>query len=1074
MFRRHPYLTVLSLLAALMLFAGSLFLITFDLNSYREDLQVSLSRALDRPVRLGAATLSWSDGPAFDFADLKIASVAEEPPLLQADHLYLRPKILSLLLGRIRFEEIVFKRPRLALALSAAAPRPRHLLHTLLTTVKVESLSIQEGSLQLIDRLHIDTPFELDLRHINLKASHLYSGNRGRLHLEAFLAQPQGDATINARGRITLPSRPEDWPKGRADLDLTLEGMAPDSLLKRYGGKAGITGAEGRVTLQLGLAGSPAEGLQLNVELAGEGLALNLPDYYRRPLALQKLLLQGVWTASVDLHTLDTLTVQADGLALQGHLSLQRNTSEPWLEGGLATPELALSEIRRFLPDRLVAALPAALSGSLSPEGTVRLAYARFAGKLARFVRPGPDLPLQEAAVHVRNGRLPVVRQTSMENISADFIFRNQLLSLTDGHAVLLGSPLQFSGSLDKPFDPAGKITFGAGWVLPADRLHDLFPELIDRSVSSKGPIPLSLTFEGQEQRHDLKLRADLAACTLSYPPVFSKPAGEPGKLEVNGTLEPDRLLLSASRMELGPLQLTLSGEHRYTEEHPFTLRIELAEADLAACHGLLPFLEKYQVRGNLGGRYTLEGKNRAIGQAGGMLTLSDVGLRLAEVLHGPLQDFNGRIRLFRDHLEGSGITGRLGAFPVRLSGKVTDFISPKAELVVTADKLRASDLIFASPQALFHNLSGRLAFMKKEILFDGIKASLDRDTSVIVDGRLQAGPNPTTTLTITAEQADIDQVVALWQGPKEEPGPARNQPYTVVIKARAKRGTYGQLDFHDAEGTITATPGMFCIDPLQFSLGKGGGSGKITLLEKGKEDPSLTVSGRLDKVEVESLPYRHLLGQKGLLTGTLDGDFYLECLAGNRCLETSRGEFSITVNDGVLHRFAFLSKVFSLLNVSQILTLKLPDMAREGMPFNRLQGSFSLEKGKLTTEDLFVSSNAMNLSLVGDIDLLNEELDLVLGIKPFRTVDKIITRIPIAGWLLTGEEKALITAHFEIKGPSADPVVRPIPVTSVSGKVLGIFKRVLGLPGKVVTDFGGLVTGESEKSAEPKERTAE
>jgi hypothetical protein len=157
------------------------------------------------------------------------------------------------------------------------------------------------------------------------------------------------------------------------------------------------------------------------------------------------------------------------------------------------------------------------------------------------------------------------------------------------------------------------------------------------------------------------------------------------------------------------------------------------------------------------------------------------------------------------------------------------------------------------------------------------------------------------------------------------------------------------------------------------------------------------------------------------------------------------------------------LSKVFSLLNVSQILTFNLPDMAQEGMPFNRLKGNFSLSKGILSTDDLFVDSNAMNLSLVGNADLVEQKLDLVLGVKPLRTVDKIVTQIPIAGWLLTGEEKALITAHFEIKGKSEDPEVTPIPITSVSEKVLGIFKRVLGLPGKVVTDVGDLLQGEKK-----------
>jgi hypothetical protein len=98
-----------------------------------------------------------------------------------------------------------------------------------------------------------------------------------------------------------------------------------------------------------------------------------------------------------------------------------------------------------------------------------------------------------------------------------------------------------------------------------------------------------------------------------------------------------------------------------------------------------------------------------------------------------------------------------------------------------------------------------------------------------------------------------------------------------------------------------------------------------------------------------------------------------------------------------------------------------------------------------------------MNLSLIGDLDLKEDTLDMVLGVKPLRTVDQIVTNIPIAGWLLAGDEKALITAPFEIKGPSSDPEVSAIPVSSISGQVLGIFKRVLGLPGKVVSDVGDL-----------------
>ncbi|MDY0261515.1 AsmA-like C-terminal domain-containing protein, partial [Syntrophotalea acetylenica] len=192
------------------------------------------------------------------------------------------------------------------------------------------------------------------------------------------------------------------------------------------------------------------------------------------------------------------------------------------------------------------------------------------------------------------------------------------------------------------------------------------------------------------------------------------------------------------------------------------------------------------------------------------------------------------------------------------------------------------------------------------------------------------------------------------------------------------------------------------------------------------------------------------------------DGAFYLQGPAGPELLIRGKGGADIRMKNGVLYRFSFLSKVFSLLNVSQIFSFRLPDMAQKGMPFKRLDATLRLDEGHLETEDLIVESNAMNLSLVGNWDLRQDRLNLVMGVKPFGTVDKIVSSIPLAGWILTGESKALITAHFRISGPSGDPDVDAIPVTSVSEKVLGIFQRMLGLPGKVIEDVGELFqTGE-------------
>ena len=210
---------------------------------------------------------------------------------------------------------------------------------------------------------------------------------------------------------------------------------------------------------------------------------------------------------------------------------------------------------------------------------------------------------------------------------------------------------------------------------------------------------------------------------------------------------------------------------------------------------------------------------------------------------------------------------------------------------------------------------------------------------------------------------------------------------------------------------------------------------------------------------------YRELLKQKNILRGNLDGDFYINGEIGANYLPSSYGNFSIQVHDGVLHGFPVLSKIFSLLNVSQLFALQLPDMDREGMPFSKLTAHFKLDKGVLGTQDLKIESEAMNQSYLGEVDLVNKTGDYSVAIHPLGTVDKIVSRVPIAGWLLTGEDKALLTAHFSVKGKFNDYSVNAMPLDTLSEPTIGLLRRTLGLPFKLLEDPQILWGGDGTRS---------
>jgi hypothetical protein len=84
--------------------------------------------------------------------------------------------------------------------------------------------------------------------------------------------------------------------------------------------------------------------------------------------------------------------------------------------------------------------------------------------------------------------------------------------------------------------------------------------------------------------------------------------------------------------------------------------------------------------------------------------------------------------------------------------------------------------------------------------------------------------------------------------------------------------------------------------------------------------------------------------------------------------------------------------------------------------------------------------------------------------VQPLQTVDKVISRIPVVGWILTGGDGSLITTYFEAKGSWAGPQVTAIPVKSIASGTLNIFRRVFELPVRVFTDSGEVLLGNQKE----------
>ena len=191
------------------------------------------------------------------------------------------------------------------------------------------------------------------------------------------------------------------------------------------------------------------------------------------------------------------------------------------------------------------------------------------------------------------------------------------------------------------------------------------------------------------------------------------------------------------------------------------------------------------------------------------------------------------------------------------------------------------------------------------------------------------------------------------------------------------------------------------------------------------------------------------LLDRTRLMTGEFDLDGKLVARGkDNPLADYSRGSLEFLARNGRIYRANTLAKILAVLNLTEIFRGRVPDLTREGFAYSTMKITGTLQDGQLTLGEAFINGSSMKLFGNGDIDLLKNEMNLNVFVAPLKTVDKLVSRVPLLGKVLTGKSKTLLSYPFRVTGPIDDAQVTalPQPVAIVSG-VMGIIERTLRLP---------------------------
>ncbi len=184
-----------------------------------------------------------------------------------------------------------------------------------------------------------------------------------------------------------------------------------------------------------------------------------------------------------------------------------------------------------------------------------------------------------------------------------------------------------------------------------------------------------------------------------------------------------------------------------------------------------------------------------------------------------------------------------------------------------------------------------------------------------------------------------------------------------------------------------------------------------------------------------------------------LEGPFVLNVSLEGAPKNWQRGTVELRSSNGIIRRMTLLSKIFSVLNVIDLFSKNgLPDLFTEGFPFSRMDINGIVKDNNLIIDHAIIKGKGLNLFGRGEIDLDDMDADMIVLVAPLKTIDTIVSKVPLLGKAIGGKDATIVAFPVKIKGQIKDPEVTVLSPDAVGGAMIDLVKNTLMLPFRILS----------------------
>ncbi|HET6419627.1 MAG TPA: DUF748 domain-containing protein, partial [Geobacteraceae bacterium] len=794
---------------------ASFFLISclMNLDTYRSQILSMAEKSLGRRVSYRTGSFSWRNGPAFVFTDVAVLEKGNRGTLMSCQRLDFRLAVVPLLYKEIRTSGITLESPVISLGRDKAGVfNISDLLRAKPGAYKLEvkDVRIKNGIVHFADRMPGYEGFAASLENIDLYLNGIARGGTSIFNLSAALAGAGERAQIACSGKAEIP--PEGKPPGGTSLDLALTVKNLDAwrYWPYYGRRLPFDRIRATVDCDCVFRGTPAE-FNSRGSFVARGLRFSYPGVFHGALTPRNLRLSYDMGLSPRKLSVNSLDLALDGLRVKGGCSIaDPHGKDPFIRARAATSPFNLADTRQYIPYGIIPKDTSEFIEKHITGGVYRLDSGVLEGRLSRILHMEKDRNYNVLSIRgtVEKGVVSFGRENpAFNNIKGELEMRGKDFILRRMSGRFGGSPFTLDGKItDYPLAiPCGypfSMTITPGhaeiaWLLPGEK---------GRRTVFRGPSVLLL--EGSGTTADYRLKGDwnLDGAEYAYPEVLHKRAGLENRLKFGLVLRKTEAELTELSYHAPPLSLMASAKYRYGNREPLSLAVTINRFHVDTSTPLFPGLQRYRPAGMLQMSVSGRGNPEEPDSMQWSGNLSVAGFSFQHHLPiDQLSQINGSIIIHGHSLETERITADLGSSPFSVSGWLSGFSNPSADLAVSSPFLRLRDLGFQATggEVEVKNLSGNIRLKDKNVTVASLSGKV-KSSSFLINGNVANIENPRIGMDARFSFLKVEDLLPLAR--LKRSGEKKGAPGIPPVEARiaCERGTFRDIPFRKLDAELS------------------------------------------------------------------------------------------------------------------------------------------------------------------------------------------------------------------------------------------------------------------------------